>query len=55
MLGVLGLSKQSVWIALPLTGFAIGWWLDLQETKRMTRFRDRSALYYRQVEKPSWP
>jgi len=55
MLSVFGFTKQYVALALPATGFALGWWLDKQETLRMTRFRDRSALYGREVAKPSWP
>ncbi|XP_055710481.1 NADH dehydrogenase [ubiquinone] 1 beta subcomplex subunit 1 [Phlebotomus papatasi] len=55
---VFGATKEWVWIALPLTGWAIGSFLDHKETLRMTRFRDKSALYGRQLapgEKPSWP
>lgn len=37
-----------------MTGFAIGWWLDSKETERMSQFRDKSALYGRKVEQPSW-
>lgn len=42
-------------MAIPLTGFAIGMFLDNQETLRMTRYRDKSALYGREVDRPSWP
>lgn len=46
--------------SLPLMGFALGHYLDLQETERMTLFRDKSALYGRQDDEngegkpPSW-
>lgn len=39
-------------------GYGIGSYLDYQETLRMTLFRDKSALYGRQLkegEEPSWP
>lgn len=55
---VFGITKQYVWVALPLTGFLIGCYLDRKETERMTLFRDKSALYGRQLkagEQPSWP
>ncbi|XP_055383201.1 NADH dehydrogenase [ubiquinone] 1 beta subcomplex subunit 1 [Condylostylus longicornis] len=53
----LGITKQYLWGALPLTGFLVGWFLDIKETERMTRFRDKSALYGRNLkegEAPSW-
>ncbi|XP_059609464.1 NADH dehydrogenase [ubiquinone] 1 beta subcomplex subunit 1 [Phlebotomus argentipes] len=55
---VFGLTTKSVWFAVPMTGFCIGWFLDYQETLRMTRFRDKSALYGRELapgEQPTWP
>lgn len=58
VLSSIGLSKQYLWVGLPLVGFTIGWYLDRQETLRMVSFRDRSALYGRQLkdgEQPSWP
>ena len=42
----------------PSLGFLLGWWLERKEDERMTRFRDKSALYGRTLapgEKPSWP
>ncbi|NEU33467.1 hypothetical protein GN156_22545, partial [bacterium LRH843] len=33
----------------PLCGLLIGNYLDNAETERMTRFRDKSALYYREL------
>ncbi|XP_076682200.1 NADH dehydrogenase [ubiquinone] 1 beta subcomplex subunit 1 [Andrena cerasifolii] len=36
---------------------SIGWYLDRLETSRMTRFRDKSKLYGRELkpgEAPSW-
>ena len=54
-LKVLGLTKE-YWIAvLPLSGYMLGAWLDNKETERMVYYRDRSALYGRKVDKPSWP
>nr|BAN21336.1 unkown protein [Riptortus pedestris] len=52
------LYRQYVLAIFPITGYLIGKWLDDQETLRMTRFRDRSALYGRTLgpgEQPSWP
>lgn len=55
---VLGLDKRALWAALPLLGFAIGHFLDLKETERMSMFRDKSALYARPAgsedKPPSW-
>lgn len=55
---VLGLDARALWAALPLLGFAIGHFLDLKETERMTMFRDKSALYARpegsEDKPPSW-
>ncbi|XP_044014722.1 NADH dehydrogenase [ubiquinone] 1 beta subcomplex subunit 1 [Aphidius gifuensis] len=39
------------------TAFALGHWFDRNEDERMTKFRDKSALYGRTLapgEKPSW-
>lgn len=55
--GVLGLTRQYVWFALPLTGFYLGLFLEHKETERMSMFRDKSALYggrLKEGEKPSW-
>jgi len=44
-------------LSLPLVGFFIGKFFDDQETERMTMFRDKSALYGRELaegEKPTW-
>nr|KAF7420433.1 hypothetical protein H0235_010730 [Vespula pensylvanica] len=44
--------------ALPITGFLIGSYLDHQENLRLTKFRDKSALYGREVasgQPHSWP
>ncbi|XP_015171491.1 PREDICTED: NADH dehydrogenase [ubiquinone] 1 beta subcomplex subunit 1 [Polistes dominula] len=43
---------------IPLTGFIFGSYLDRQENLRLTKFRDKSALYGRELapgEPPSWP
>lgn len=56
--GSFGLQRQYLWAGLPLIGYGIGWFLDRKETERMVMYRDRSALYGRQLkdgEKPSWP
>lgn len=53
-----GLNKSYLVFALPMVGFAIGAFLDRQETLRMVRFRDKSALYGKQLPAgapPSWP
>ncbi|ERL95042.1 hypothetical protein D910_12312 [Dendroctonus ponderosae] len=48
------------WYALPIlfTGIYLGHLLDVKETERMTLFRDKSALYGRELqpgEAPTWP
>lgn len=54
-LKMLGITKE-YWVAVfPLSGYMLGAWLDNKETERMVYFRDRSALYGRKVDKPSWP
>lgn len=58
VLSAIGLNRQYLWMAVPMLGFTFGWYLDRTETERMTRFRDKSALYGRQLkegEEPSWP
>ncbi|XP_067012202.1 NADH dehydrogenase [ubiquinone] 1 beta subcomplex subunit 1 [Anabrus simplex] len=57
-MALFGITRQYVWAILPATGFCIGWFLDRKETERMTMFRDKSALYGRELgpgEAPSWP
>lgn len=54
IMAIFGLTRQYLWTACPLAGFALGWWLDNKETQRMVTFRDKSALYGRPVEQPSW-
>ncbi|KAK9499758.1 hypothetical protein O3M35_002734 [Rhynocoris fuscipes] len=52
------IMKSFALLAIPFSGMYIGRILDQQETLRMTRFRDKSALYGRTLgpdEKPSWP
>ncbi|CAG9837740.1 unnamed protein product [Diabrotica balteata] len=51
------IPKGIGWAVFPAVGFAIGWYLDKQETERLSLFRDKSALYGRVLkegEKPSW-
>lgn len=50
--------KGFQWGVVPFSGFLIGWYLDTKETERLSLFRDKSALYGRELkegEKPSWP
>lgn len=57
-MALFGITREYLWVLLPLTGYYIGKVLDDLETERMTRFRDKSALYGRILapgEKPSWP
>jgi len=45
-------------LIFPFAGFMIGHKIDKMETERMTMFRDKSALYGRELkpgEPPSWP
>jgi len=57
-MALFGLTREYLWFSFPMLGFFIGKYLDDQETLRMTRFRDKSALYGRELkegEQPSWP
>ncbi|GFG33033.1 hypothetical protein Cfor_10750 [Coptotermes formosanus] len=57
-MAIFGITRQYVLAAIPVSGFMLGWWLDRKETERMVRFRDKSALFGRELkpgEKPSWP
>ncbi|KAK8384425.1 hypothetical protein O3P69_009315 [Scylla paramamosain] len=50
--------KLMLGILVPLTGYYLGSLLDRTETNRLVMFRDKSALYGRELapgEKPSWP
>lgn len=50
--------KNIYWAIIPATGYGIGWFLDKKETERLSLFRDKSALYGRELkegEQPSWP
>lgn len=52
------LPKGFQWGVVPFAGFLFGWYLDIRETERYSLFRDKSALYGRELkegEKPSWP
>lgn len=53
-MAIFGLTRQYLWLGLPLLGFSVGSFLDNKETQRMVQFRDKSALYGRKVDKPSW-
>ncbi|KYN34095.1 NADH dehydrogenase [ubiquinone] 1 beta subcomplex subunit 1 [Trachymyrmex septentrionalis] len=56
-------SHKHIWkmywtLIFPFAGFMIGHKIDKMETERMTTFRDKSALYGRELkpgEPPSWP
>ncbi|XP_054275068.1 uncharacterized protein LOC128994499 [Macrosteles quadrilineatus] len=53
-----GITKDFVWLGIPLAGLLLGKYIDDLETLRMTRFRDKSSLFGRQLapgEAPSWP
>ncbi|KAL0118330.1 hypothetical protein PUN28_009165 [Cardiocondyla obscurior] len=58
-----GPSHRHIWklywtLIFPFTGFMIGRKLDSLETERLSGFRDKSALYGRELkpgEPPSWP
>lgn len=56
----MAIAAKAIACALPFVGFAIGHYLDVQETERMTLFRDKSALYGRKDDDensdrpPSW-
>ncbi|XP_015517076.1 NADH dehydrogenase [ubiquinone] 1 beta subcomplex subunit 1 [Neodiprion pinetum] len=57
-MAILGFTREFLLMVVPLTGYAFGSWIDRQESLRMTRFRDKSALYGRTLapgEPPSWP
>ncbi|KAG6443208.1 hypothetical protein O3G_MSEX002736 [Manduca sexta] len=57
-MAIFGITTRFAWVALPMSGFFIGKYLDDQETLRMTNFRDKSALYGGNVKEgdpPSWP
>lgn len=50
--------KKNLIALVPIAGFLIGLKLDRMEVERMTLFRDRSALFGREMGsgyKPSWP
>lgn len=52
------MTRDTLWFGVPLLGFFIGKFLDDQETLRMTRYRDKSALFGGNVKEgdpPSWP
>lgn len=53
-MALFGLTRQYLLTVIPLTGFGIGAWLDKLETQRMVQYRDKSALYGRKVDTPSW-
>lgn len=45
-------------LIFPITGFIIGAYLDRYDDLRLVKFRDKSALYGRELapgEQPSWP
>ena len=45
-------------LLVPVTAGLVGWKLDNMEVERLSLFRDKSALFGRELgvgEKPSWP
>ncbi|XP_032677280.1 NADH dehydrogenase [ubiquinone] 1 beta subcomplex subunit 1 [Odontomachus brunneus] len=56
-------SQKHIWkiywtLIIPITFYYVGHKIDLMETERMSMFRDKSALYGRELkpgEPPSWP
>lgn len=59
LFGFTGFGQRHIaGIGIPFIGFLFGGYLDYQENLRLTMFRDRSALYGRELkhgEPPSWP
>ncbi|KAI4482886.1 hypothetical protein M0804_008739 [Polistes exclamans] len=52
------LLEQQQNIVIPISGFIFGSILDHYDNLRLTKFRDKSALYGRELapgEPPSWP
>ncbi|CAG9768115.1 unnamed protein product [Ceutorhynchus assimilis] len=52
------LIRQWYHVFVPASGMLLGWYLDRKETERLVLFRDKTALYGRELqagEKPSWP
>lgn len=49
------IPKGIAFAALPFLGFGIGWYLDRLETERLTLFRDKSALYGRELKEGEKP
>lgn len=57
-MAIFGITREYVFMIIPFSGFFIGKYFEDKETERMTRFRDKSALYGRERapgEKPTWP
>ena len=48
-------QRKHLMILVPLAACIVGWKLDKMEVERLTLFRDKSTLFGREVEKPSWP
>jgi|NOAtaT_7_FD_contig_31_4552805_length_485_multi_15_in_0_out_0_1 NADH dehydrogenase (ubiquinone) 1 beta subcomplex subunit 1 len=48
-------QRKHLMILIPIVAGVIGWKLDKMEIERLTLFRDKSALFGREVQKPSWP
>lgn len=55
-MGRVNWKREYLLCTLPFIGWAIGWKLDKIEDERLTRFRDKSALYGKSTPpaKPSW-
>lgn len=50
------LKKEYLACVIPFIGYFLGWKLDKMEDERLSRFRDKSALYKRDPPpaEPSW-
>merc|ERR1712116_29723 len=51
-------NKLLLKMLVPISAGLLGWKLDNMEVERLTLFRDKSALFGRELgvgEKPSWP
>ncbi|XP_077290934.1 NADH dehydrogenase (ubiquinone) MNLL subunit [Arctopsyche grandis] len=57
-MAIFGITREAWVMIIPFIGFGFGHFLDVKETERMIRFRDKSALYggnVKEGEQPTWP
>ncbi|OXU26660.1 hypothetical protein TSAR_010845 [Trichomalopsis sarcophagae] len=52
----INLKREYLVCVFPFIGYLIGWKLDRMEDERLSKFRDKSALYRRDPPpaEPSW-